>query len=188
MENVDGLATRAAEATLSRIKWKPMKLSSNSFLSTIVCDPSVLPPMPTSLETYPYNTQCDYEYTVSPTNILTSDLDNALLAISYLRFPKEENGDTLIPDNETLKEALMNYCLWMYFMKRDIIGEVNADKKAMQYKQMFGLMAAKAAAELNEPDIAQLENLKNMTQRLVPRANQFNNMFSKLNNSEKLRY
>lgn len=47
-------------------------------------------------------------------------------------------------------------------------------------------MKAKAQATLNSPDISTMENIKNQVQRLVPRSNQFDNFFSKLNNREKL--
>ena len=189
MEDPTGLPTRALEAISGEsINWRVMHSSTNSFLPAINCTPAFFPDMPTPSTIYPYDYNCPYEYSVSFDGILTTTLSEGVIAVAYLRYPVEDSGDVLIPDNETLKEALVNYCLWMYFMKRDIIGEPNADKKAIQYKQMFGHMATKASAELEEPTLGILENIKNMTQRLVPRANQFNSMFSKLSNQESLRY
>lgn len=185
MDNPDGLAEAAASIYSAKFRWLPMKASTNVFLTALTCTPSLFPHLANSINRV---ADCEHEYTINADGIITTTLNNGIIAVSYLRLPVEDNDTTLVPDNETLKEAILNYCLSQYYLKRDILGETNADKKMMYHKQMFGHMAAKASAELNTPDIPQMENLKNMLQRLVPRSNQHRSMFSKLNNAEKLRY
>jgi len=185
MDNPQGLPTKAAQTSLASFAWRPMKGTTNSFLIAISCTPSLFPQLENNITAC---NDCAHEFTVDANGIITTTLNEGVLAVSYLRFPKDDALNVLIPDSETLKEAIVNYCLWMYYTKRDIMGEINMDKKLVYYKQMFGFMAAKASAELNSPDLTQMENLKNMMQRLVPRSNQYNNMFSKLSNKENLRY
>ena len=185
MQDPNALPEAAASIYNNKFRWLPMKASTNVFLTALTCTPSLFPQLSHSINK---SIDCVHEYTVNQDGIITTTLDTGILAVSYLRFPVEEDSTLLIPDNETLKEAIVNYCLSQYYLKRDILGEANADKKMLYHKQMFGHMAAKAAAEINDPDIPEMENLKNILQRLVPRANQHKGMFSKLSNAEKLRY
>lgn len=185
MEDPEALPTKAYMAAVSnhiKTNWKPMRLSSNVFAKSIHCDPNMFPNLYLDLNC----PECSHEYTVDPSGVITTTLQSGFLMISYLRFPKTEDGDTLIPDNEELKEAIMHYCLWRYWLKKGLIGEAQAFKERDYHKSQFAIMKAKAQATLNSPDISTMENIKNQVQRLVPRSNQFDNFFSKLNNREKL--
>ena len=186
MDNPSGLATDIATAASNRFIWRPLKPATNTFFQAIACTPSLFPQLEDTLTTRYMD--CDHEFIVDAEGVITCSLTDAVLAVSYLRYPKDEDLNVLIPDHETLKEALVNYCLWMYYTKKDILGEPNLDKKIIYYKQMFGHMASKAASELNSPDLAQMETIKDILQRLVPRANQAEGLFSKLNNKEDLRW
>ena len=131
---------------------------------------------------------CSHEYTVNPDMSLTTTLKDGVLYVAYLRFPKNDSGDVLIPDNEELKEAIMHYCMWRYYIKKSLIGEDKSQQERDYHKQQFGLMKAKAQATLDSPDIAQMENLKAIRDRLNPRDNMYDNFFSKLNSRESLKY
>lgn len=186
MNDPSGLATDIATVAANRFAWRPLKATTNTFFQAIACTPTLFPYLEDTFTTH--CTDCTHEYIVDANGVITCTLSDGVLAVSYLRYPKDEDSNVLIPDHETLKEALVNYCLWMYYTKKDILGEINLDKKIMYYKQMFGHMASKAAAELNSPDLAQMETIKDILQRLVPRANQAEGLFAKLNNKEDLRW
>lgn len=186
MEDPMGLATKAAEAStlFSRTAWRPLRLSSNVFSKSIHCNPTMFLNLKTDLNC----STCSHEYSVDIDMTITTSLKDGMLMVSYLRFPVDEEGDTLIPDNEELKDAIMHYCLWRYWMKKTLIGEAGAQQERDYHKTQFGLMKAKAQAILDSPDIAQLENIKANIDRLLPRDNQYSSFFSKLNNREKLTY
>ena len=176
MENPNNLANKALQVNTSSF-WKPMTLASTTLFGALSCN--------INYSTQNCNNNKQYR---QDNNTITTDLKEGVIGLIYLKYPEDCEGDLLIPDNETLKEAIRTYCLYMYFSKKSIIGETNAYEKAMQYKIMFGHMAAKASAELNQPDIGQLENIKNMTQRLMPISNHFDSFFSNLNKKERLTY
>jgi len=161
-----------------------MRGSNNSFLSAISCNPSMFPTLESNITTADSN----HEFIVDSNKILTSTLADGILAVSYLKYPTTESGEILIPDNENLKEALLYYCLSRFFLKKDIMGDKDAGLRYEKYKTLFGHHAAKAAAELVDPDITEMETLSANGQRLVPRSNQFDNFFSKLSGRESLSY
>lgn len=186
MANPTGLAERAIETSNSmKVVWRPMRASTNAFLNTLLCDPNMFP----TIHTFLNCADCEHEYIVNPNMTITTTLKEGLVYVSYLRFPKDNStGDVLMPDNEELKEAIMHYCLWKYFLRKSLIGEDKSGNERDYHKSMFGLMKAKAQASIATPDVAQMENLKSMRDRLVPRDNQFDSFFSGLKNREKLTY
>lgn len=115
---------------------------------------------------------------------LTSTLSDAVLAIAYLRYPTTASGDTLIPDHEDLKEAIVHYCLYRYWLAQSFLREPAAIKEREFHLLQYQTLITKAAGDLNLPTLDELENIKNMTNRLVPRTNQYDSFFMKLNNRE----
>jgi hypothetical protein len=154
---------------------KIMRQSSSSFIPCISTN-----------DTNIYPTCHVHEFTSFSNNTIRTTLKEGTLVISYARYTVDDSGDTLIPDNETVKQAILFYCLYNYFLKRSIMGEAGADKQAMYFEAKHETLAAKAAGELNTPDLNTMENLKNYNQRLVPRSNMFMRGFSSLSKPENI--
>lgn len=148
-----------------------MRISPNPFMKSLLCT-----------ETIPMCDTCEHEYTVNTNMTLTTTLKNGYAAVSYLRYPTDDEGYLMIPDNESLKLSIFYFVLYMYHIKQDLRGDDKAAKKMMMYLDLYAVQKAKAAAELAEPDIAMLENIKDRMLRLVPKANEFNRFFQGLNN------
>jgi len=182
MFNPSGLPEKAVRSLYASglNKWYPMRASSSPFMSGILITGTPY----NSVDWTTPNLQGDHEYIVDSSMCLTSTLSDAVLAISYMRYPVKANGDTLIPDDEDLKEAIVHYCLYRYWLTRSFLREPNADKERDYHLSRYEVLMAKAGGELNLPTLDELENLKNLTNRLVPRSNQYDNFFSKLNNRE----
>lgn len=137
---------------------------------------------------------CEHEYSIDPTGIVTTSLKKGIVIISYKAYPTDMNNDVLIPDNESLKESIVHYLLYYYYMINinKVSGGIEMQRLYVQERafhlKQFELLKTKAAAELNEPSIDQMENIKRNRDRLVPRDNQWRSMFSHLSNREKIKY
>lgn len=84
------------------IQWAPIRLTTNPYHSSI-CLPNSIPNC----------TDCSYEFSVSPSGTITTTLKEGTIMVAYKAYISEDN-DLLIPDDETLKEALMHYIYYRY--------------------------------------------------------------------------
>ena len=57
---------------------------------------------------------CKHEFSVSNELVLTSTLRTGTIMVAYIGLPKNSDGKLLIPDDEELKEAILNYILFRY--------------------------------------------------------------------------
>jgi len=80
-----------------------MRLTSNPYHQSICLNNGLM-----------YCTDCDHEFSVSPSLVLTSTLLSGVLKVAYLAYPTDDEGYQLIPDDESLKEALLHYVLYRY--------------------------------------------------------------------------
>jgi hypothetical protein len=157
---------------LTTFGWTAMRLASNPFHDSICLDESL-----TNCK------GCAFEFTVSPSLVLTTNAHSGLLLVAYLRHPIDEDGSALIPDDETLKEAILHYALYRYWLLRYVMKEDGADTRMRFHLQMWDTLSKKAQ-NLNLPDLSQIENIRRQRSRLVPRSRQFANHFTTLNNEE----
>lgn len=110
---------------LKTLVWVPMKLAANPYHNSICLDESLFK-----------CPSCSYEFTVSPALVLTSNLKSGVLLVSYLRYPLDEDGSALIPDDETLKEAILHYALYRYWLMRYMMKEDGADSRVKFHLSM----------------------------------------------------
>lgn len=146
--------------------WKAMRMSANPYHNSITCDYPIF-----------YNTDCQYEFSVNENLILTSTMKDGYIMVAYLHYPVNSEGISLMPDNEDLKEAIMHYCLYRYWLMKYTMKEDGAEQRMKDHLSMWNTLSAKAAGVLNMPDVNQLENLKNIFNRLVSRTNRFDQLF-----------
>lgn len=88
---------------LKSLVWVPLKLTTNPYHASICLD-----------ETLMQCPGCQYEFSVSPSMVLTSNLKDGLLLVAYLRYPLDKDGSALIPDDETLKESILHYAMYRF--------------------------------------------------------------------------
>lgn len=180
----DGFIGRIAGQIPTANQWKPMRATNNTFFQSLVCTPNMFPNLEFNLNC----DNCNHEYQIRHNNTLLTSIKEGIVMLSYLHFPEDEEGDTLIPDVEEVKEAIMHYCLWKYWLGKSLIGEDKSQNERDYHKIMFGVMKAKAAAVVNQPSLDMLENIKNEQGRLVPRRNRFSGLFNQLGSNEKTSY
>lgn len=161
------------QVTGNMFPWKPMRLTSNPYHGSICLDESIT-----------QCPDCTHSFSVSTDLILTSTLRSGTIMVAYLGYPVDEDGAALIPNDEEVKEAILYYLLYRYWMVKYNMMEDGADKRMQTYLSMWNTLSKKAAGNMNLPDVNELENIKNIFNRLVPRENQFNKGFLTLTNSE----
>lgn len=148
--------------------YQPMRLATTPFASSICiygCSSDC--------------TSCPHQYSVSPGGIVTTTIKDADVIISYLAYPTDEEGFALIPDDESLKEAIFHYVLYRYWLQKDLMKEDGAEKRMAFHLQMWNTLSKKALS-LNLPDLGKMENLKNIQNRLVKNEDHFKSMFTNL--------
>lgn len=129
---------------------------------------------------------CGEEYSISPSGCITTSFRNGYVLISYLALATDEDGLPLIPDHEDLKSALYHYVMYRYWQSKQLTQEV---KYWVEWHlTRYALLKQKSRADITQPDLAGMENLKDMTNRLVPRAYRYDQFFRGLNNRENTRY
>tara|TARA_R110000851_G_scaffold256858_4_gene409348 strand:- start:612 stop:1463 length:852 start_codon:yes stop_codon:yes gene_type:complete len=167
MQNPAGLIVNASAAENSTLfnTWRPMRPANSNFTLTLQCDPVTT--------TY----DCDHTYAVTPDLVLTSTLREGFILVSYLAYPCDSEGYAMIPDHEDLKEALYHYCMFRYWSFKANIKEEGARAERDYHLGRYQILKAKASASLNMPDEGQMENIKNMTNRLVPNSSGFSSFF-----------
>lgn len=168
-------------------EWIPLKLSTNNFSAAITCTSIAVPAVCNGKE-------CEYEYSVDTNMIVTTTLKSGIVAVSYKAYPRNIQNETLMPDDEDLKEAIMHYLLYNHYLTSVANHEGGVDLTKLYISErnfhlkQFEVLKAKAAAKLNEPTTDQLENIKRYRDRLLPKANEWKTMFSQLSNREKIRH
>lgn len=165
------LADKIEKASV-KFNWKPMRLTTNTFAKSSCTNKNLFT-----------CASCAHEFSIAPNLILTTTLKTGSILISYLAYPVDEEGDSLIPDNEDLKEAILHYVLYKYWMSKYQMKEEGAESRMDFHYKMWG-QHSKKALNLNLPDLSTMENIKNMHNRLVPRSNQFENLFMTLGGRE----
>lgn len=184
MTNPDGLPEKAVNiaASLRQLRWRPLRASSNPFLTTINQDVDLFEDTYFDPE-YASSLDCDHEYSVDPSGCITTTLPEGLLLVAYLRLPQDSSGDLLIPDDEDVKDALMHFVMYRYYMRKYIISREIQDRQAREdHLDMFQVLKIKVAGKFI--DIDTMENIKAHRDHLVPRSERYNGFFAQLNRRE----
>lgn len=164
-------------ADFGTMAWKAMRLTSNPYHASICLNNTIM-----------YCTDCQHEFSVSHDLVLTTTLQTGVIMVSYLSWPKDDDGYALIPDNEYLKEALLHYILYRYWLSKSMMMEEGANSQVQFNLKMWNQLKAQAAGDLNKPDVNELENIKSQMNHLVPRASKFQQLFLTLGNRESINF
>lgn len=110
---------------------------------------------------------------------------NKKIELTYLGIPLDDEGYPLIPDNVYYIKAIAAYIIFMLDSQEWRKGRL-PDKVYEKSNQdwLFYVNSARGAA--NMPNIAQLENLKNVYRRLLPITNDYRTGFRNFNRKERL--
>ena len=157
-------------------RWRPLRLSSTPFALSIHCGHGI-----------PFCQNCEHDYTVSEDMVVTTSLKEGLILVSYMAYPQSEDGEILMPDNPDLRDAIMHYCLYRYYMSKSLKAmgtDQYADRQKEWHLTMYETLSAKSSGSMNLPSIDSLENMRRWHNRLVPRERQYDQFLMGLNKSE----
>lgn len=177
---LSGSALAEKSAKLNKGGWTVMTQTSSNFLASFEWGVNY------TSETGGCNASA--EYYVHPDGCIDTSVKTGYILLGYKGLPRNSEGDILIPDNAHLKDALLHYYLYRYWMTRAFLGDTNAANERDFNLQRFSLLSRKAAGSLNQPDIAESENIRRQVTSLVPTHNVFNSLFSTLSQSEKIAF
>lgn len=107
------------------------------------------------------------------------------ICIVYLGIPTDDDGYPLIPDDIYYQKALTAY-VTMMVDKQDWRKGKLPDKIWMNSENDWFYYVNSARGSANMPNLAQLENLKNVWKRLLPTVNEYKKGFVNFNKEEKL--
>lgn len=125
----------------------------------------------------------DYNFYISDGYIHTS-LPEGDLCIVYLSIPVDEEGYPLVPDNVYFDKALKAYCTYMLDriqFRRGLI----PDKVYQESKVDWLFYVNSARGSANMPDSAQMERLKRIWVRLIPKQGEYANGFRNIESAER---
>lgn len=162
------------ESPYYKTYWKPLRLSTNTFALAVHCENCVN-----------IGAECGENYTVTPDGTITTSFKEGYLCISYTRYPMDCDDNFLIPDNEYYKEAIRTYIMMRIWEFRMNLKEEGADRLYLMYRDQWSLMKAKAIASIEMPTIDEMENIRNIHNRLVPRFRRYYGFFGNLASEEK---
>lgn len=124
----------------------------------------------------------DYTFYIQDGYINTS-LETGDLCIVYLGIPVDDDGYPLVPDDVYFDKALKSYVTYMLDriqFRKGLVPEVIF--RLSEKDWLFYVNSARGSA--NMPDSSQMERLKNVWVRLIPKQNEYANGFRGIANRE----
>lgn len=112
---------------------------------------------------------------LNDTYIITS-IQTGKICLEYIAIPVDEDGYPLVPDNVSYMKALTCYVTKMLDYREWRKGNI-PDKVFQHSEKEWNWYCAQAKGAANMPDLGQLERLKNVMVRLIPKQNEFNTLF-----------
>lgn len=117
--------------------WRYLALSNSAWDRSILCT------------SFDLGTRCEHWFIPDNTNnrfILS--FDYGYIAVAYYRFPQNEKGQFLIPDNPLVHEALESYVLSKIYQRLWHTSTQGAQTKYQHYLEKWQQLAAAATGEL----------------------------------------
>ena len=155
--------------------YRPLRLSTSPFAMAIHCE-----------NCGTLNTEAEHNYTVSPNGCITTSFRNGWICIAYTRYPKDENGEFLIPNDEDYLDAIRVYIMRRHWESRYNLKEEGADFRYKDYSAQWNHMMKKATGNMNLPGIDDLENLRQNRNRLLPKERHYYNFFGLMSQEPRL--
>lgn len=151
-------------------RFTPVRLSNHTFFGALVC--------PEAEELY---CGCNDEYTIG-INKLKFSFEEGLVAVAYYRRPLDEDtGYPLIPDNYSVVQAITAYITYKYMSRLWYLGREGYGDKVQKSEADWQWYCKQASNEfMMIKGVDGYENLKDATQGIIPRRDQYYGYFGKL--------
>lgn len=128
--------------------WQHLPISVNAFDRSILCAPE------------PAGLSCgDWWMPDNPNNRIITSFENGMIAVAYLRYPQDDEGNFLIPDNPIVHEALESYVFYKIYQRLWHASVQGAESKVRYYGEKWQLLSAAAVGELSKLSLPEYINL-----------------------------
>jgi len=119
--------------------------------------------------------------------VINTSFETGFVVLTYLGYPMDDNGSLLVPDHDAVQSAFV----WNIIKNIDILAyrkDPNNATRAIMDKseQEYCWAVGKAHGKTHMPSIDQMESLKNMIVRSIPKMNEHSNGFATANIQEKI--
>lgn len=186
MSNPDGIVHSIQSLFLNFTDYRPMKKSNNPFLP-IKSDSGCK-----QAEFFGNPNSCVYEYVKDSNGLITTSEKYGVILVAGKAYARDRiTKSFLIPDDEVLKRALVQYCLYMYLESRiakaneaSLPGLINRSERHLRNYQVLKM----AARTIDLPDIDSLENIGQANMRLKDPKNLHDKFFEGLGFKENIKY
>ena len=129
--------------------WQYLPVSDRNSNKSVICNPELT-----------LNNSCeDWWYPDTVRSRFITSFDTGYIAVTYYRYPQNEEGKYLIFDTPFVKDAIFNYVLSMFYLKLWLQGEKEANSKHQYFNQKWGLLANAAIAESIKPSYDEIINM-----------------------------
>ena len=162
---------------LEQRDWKPMRAAESNFNLTAWCSDSPV-----------FYCRSEHEFTVKPQGYLITSLEKGFIAVSFYKHPTNEDGEFLIPDDETVIKALVSFVMSKIWEKRWNNMDEGAERRMRKYEADWEVYQAKAHGSEFLPDTNEAENLRQTLVRLGTNDNVFYSGFGNLANGETMNF
>lgn len=123
------------------------------------------------------------QYKICMGKSIITNIPSGVALVAYLGSPTHSNGDILIPDNQDLKEAIFHYCMYRWYGAKIATAEAISLQHYKQEREfhlsLFQVLSLKSK-NVDLPDVATLENITNIHNRLYTRTDAFETGFSNI--------
>jgi len=136
-------------STLIHQGWQYLPLSDRNANRSIICNPELM-----------LNDSCgDWWYPDIAKGRFITSFESGYIAVTYFRYPQNEEGQYMILDKPFIKDAIFNYVMSMLYMKFWLQGEKDAQQKHDYFNRKWGILANAAIAEASKLSFDEVINL-----------------------------
>ena len=129
--------------------WQYLSISNNSWDKSIICKNSIN-----------LSSNCDNWFIPdNANNRFIVSFDNGYIAVSYLRFPQNEDGEFLIVDNPLVTEALEAYVFSKIYQRKWHQSIQGSQNKYEHYLNKWQQLSVAATNELLLPSLPEYVNM-----------------------------
>lgn len=154
--------------------YKPLRLATSPFSIGVHCD-----------DCKNIDIISEHNYSIHPDGFGTTSFNKGSVCIAYLSQPMDEDGNIKIPAEEDYLDALRLYCLYRFWEHRMNMKEEGARTLYADYLAMWDHKRRAVPARLMFPDtVDEMENLRTITDRLIPKTRRYYSVFGMLNADE----
>lgn len=128
--------------------------------------------------------ECEYSWSIDAHGCLISDLKEGVICMIHYRWPLDEDGYFKIPDHETIREAIRAYVMKRHWETRWNLKEEGSGERMQYYANKWSIARKAANGAVKAVNIEVLENIRQMTNNLLPTSRRYYQFFGNLSASE----